>query len=72
MICKAQINKWLAALVNSNEDQLATMEQSWSYAHDLKEKIFVLKFEQDIMVPPMNNYIEEWVKRSLNEFINPM
>jgi hypothetical protein len=37
----------------------------------MEEEIFSLWVKKDIMVPPMKEYIEEWLKISLTQIVNP-
>jgi hypothetical protein len=66
-----EIKWWLVTFVNNNEDHLASIEQLHSEFKEIEEEIFSLRVKQDIIVPPMKEYIEEWLKKSLAQIVNP-
>ena len=67
---KEEIKWWLVTFVNDNEDHLASVENFHFQFKEMGEEIFSLLVKKDITVPPMKEYIEEWLKISLIQIVN--
>jgi hypothetical protein len=65
-----EIKRWLVTFVNDNEDHLASVEKFHFEFKEMGEEIFSLLVKKDITVPPMKEYIEEWLKISLIQIVN--
>jgi hypothetical protein len=68
---KDEIKRWIVTLVNNNEDRIASVEQLHSRFKEIGEEIFSLKVKQDITISPIKQYIEECLKKSLAQIVNP-
>jgi hypothetical protein len=66
-----EIKHWLVTFVNDNEDHLSSVDQLHSEFKEIEEDIFSLRVKQDITIPPMKEYIDEWLKKLLQQIINP-
>jgi len=64
-----EIKQWLVTFVNDNKDHLESIEQLWSELKEMEEEIFSLQVNKDITVPPMKEYIEEWLKKLLTQIV---
>jgi len=67
---KEEIKKWLVTYNNENEDQLSVINQLCSNTKETYEHTFALDVRHDIIVLPMD-YIKEWLRKYLNEIVNP-
>jgi hypothetical protein len=60
-----ELKHWLVTFVNENEDHLSSIDQIHVEFKETKEDIFVLRFKQEITIPTIQEYINEWLKKSL-------
>jgi hypothetical protein len=61
----------LVNFVNDNEDHLETIQELHSKCKAIEDEIFSCDVNKDITVPPLKEYIENWLKNSLSEITNP-
>jgi len=66
-----EINHWIVTFVNDNEYHLSSVDHLRSLFKEIEEDIFSLRVKQDIIVPPMKEYNNEWIKKSLQQIIDP-
>jgi hypothetical protein len=62
---KEEVEKWLIQYVNKNEDIEDTLHQLSFDFKDMENELFKTKTKQEIMVSPMWEYIEHWLKNAL-------
>ena len=60
-----KIKHWLVTFVNKNDDHLSSVDQLHSEFKEIEEEILSLSVKKYITIPPMNEYIYEWLKKSL-------
>jgi hypothetical protein len=66
-----EVEKWLIHYVNKNEDIEDTIHQLGFELKDIENELFDTKIKHEIMVPPMWEYIEQWLKNALVKVIEP-
>jgi len=54
-----EIKHWLATFVNENEEHLSSVNKIHVEFKEIEDEIFSLMFKQDIIIPPMKEYIDE-------------
>jgi hypothetical protein len=57
--------------VNENEDHLSSIDQLHSKFKEIVDDIFSHRVRKYITIPPMKEYIDEWLKKTLQQIINP-
>jgi hypothetical protein len=57
--------------VNDNEDHLSSIQELHFEFKAMQDEIFFLWVKQNITIPPLKEYIEEWLKSSLKQIIDP-
>jgi hypothetical protein len=57
-----EIERWLVWYVNKNEDIEDTLHQLSLDLRELENELFKTKTKHEIMVAPMREYIEQWLK----------
>jgi hypothetical protein len=60
-----EVESWLVSYVNKNEDIEDTLHQLSIDLRDLESTLFDIKVRQEIIVAPMREYIENWLKQAL-------
>jgi hypothetical protein len=63
------INNWLVEYANRNED-IETILQNLSIEYrEYENELFKIKVKQEVTIAPLQQYIEEWLKRALIKII---
>jgi hypothetical protein len=62
---KDEIERWLVRYNNKNDDIDDTLHQLGIYLREMENEMFEIKTKHEIMVAPMREYIEEWLRKSL-------
>jgi hypothetical protein len=62
---ETEVESWLVHYVNKNDDIEDTLHQLSMDFKDLENSLFDIKVRQEIMVAPMREYIENWLKNAL-------
>jgi hypothetical protein len=62
---ETEVESWLVCYVNKNDDIEDTLHQLSMDFKDLENSLFDIKVRQEIMVAPMREYIENWLKNTL-------
>jgi len=65
-----EIKQWLVKFVNDNEYHLETIQELHSECKEIKDYNFFIRVKKYIIVPPLKDYIENWLKSLLNEITN--
>jgi hypothetical protein len=60
-----EVENWLVNYVNKNEDIEDTLHQLSIDHREYESTLFDIKFRQEIIVAPMKDYIENWLKQAL-------
>jgi hypothetical protein len=68
---ETKVESWLVSYVNKNEDIEDTLHQLSMDFKDLENLLFDIKVRQEIIVAPMRDYIENWLKKALTKIIEP-
>jgi hypothetical protein len=68
---KLEVESWLVSYVNKNEDIEDTLHQLSMDFRDMESSLFDIKVRQEIIVAPMRDYIENWLKKSLTKITEP-
>jgi hypothetical protein len=66
-----EVEKWLVHYVNKNEDQEDIIHQLGFELKDIEDELFDLKIKHELMVSPMREYIEQWLRNALVRITNP-
>jgi hypothetical protein len=66
-----EVEKWLIHYVNKNEDIEDTIHQLGFDFKDMENELFDTKIKHEIMVPPMQEYIEKWLNNALIKVTKP-
>jgi hypothetical protein len=66
-----ELKCWLVTFVNENEDHLSTIDQLHVEFKEIEEDIFMLRVKKEITIPLIKEYINEWLKKLLQEINNP-
>jgi ATP:corrinoid adenosyltransferase len=66
-----EVESWLVSYVNKNEDIEDTLHQLSIDFRDLESSLFDIKVRQEIIVAPMRDYIENWLKNALTKITKP-
>jgi hypothetical protein len=62
---ETKVESWLVHYVNKNDDIEDTLHQLSMDFKDIENSLFDIKVRQEIMVAPMREYIENWLKNAL-------
>jgi hypothetical protein len=60
-----EVERWLIWYMNKNEDIEDTLHQLSLDLKELENELFETKTKHEIMVSPMREYIEQWLRKSL-------
>jgi len=60
-----EIERWLVWYNNENDDIDDTFNQLGIYLREMENELFEINTNHDIMVAPMREYIEEWLRKSI-------
>jgi hypothetical protein len=60
---KNDIDNWLVEYANRNEDIETTLKNISIDYREYENELFKIKFKQEVIVDPLREYIEEWLKR---------
>ena len=63
------IDKWLIEYANRNEDIETTLQNLSIDYREYENELFKIEFKQELIVSPLQQYIEEWLKRALIKII---
>jgi hypothetical protein len=66
-----EIESWLVNYVNKNEDIEDTLHQLSIDFQDMENSLFDIKVRHEIIVAPMRDYIENWLKNALIKITEP-
>jgi hypothetical protein len=66
-----EVESWLVSYVNKNEDIEDTLHQLSIDFRYLESSLFDIKVRKEIIVAPMRDYIENWLKKSLTKITKP-
>jgi hypothetical protein len=59
------IDSWLVEYTNKNEDIENTLQNLSIDYREIEDKLFNIKVKQEVIVAPLRDYIEEWLKKSI-------
>jgi hypothetical protein len=65
-----EVEKWLIHYVNKNEDQVDIIHQLGFELKDIEDELFDLKIKHELMVAPLREYIEQWLKNALVRIVD--
>jgi hypothetical protein len=60
-----EVESWLVNYVNKNEDIEDTLHQISIDYREIEDSLFDIRVRQEIIVTPMRDYIENWLKQAL-------
>jgi hypothetical protein len=60
-----EVESWLVNYVNKNEDIEDTLHQISIDYREIEDSLFDIRVKQEIIVTPMRDYIENWLKKDL-------
>jgi hypothetical protein len=59
------IDNWLVEYANRNEDIETTLQNLSIDYREYENELFKIKVKQEVIIAPLREYIEEWLKRVL-------
>jgi hypothetical protein len=59
------IDSWFMEYTNRNEDIETTLQNLSIDFREIENELFNIKVKQEVIVAPLREYIEEWLKRDL-------
>jgi hypothetical protein len=59
------IDNWLVEYANRNEDIETTLQNISIDYREYENELFKIKVKQEVIVAPLRQYIEEWLKRAI-------
>jgi hypothetical protein len=65
------VEKWLIHHVNKNEDQVDINYQLGFELKDIEDELFDLNINHELMVAPLQEYIEQWLYNALVRITDP-
>jgi hypothetical protein len=66
-----ELKQWLVTFVNNNEDHFSVIDQVQLECKEVEEDIFTLRVKQEITIGPIKGYIDDWVKKAMEQIVNP-
>jgi len=60
-----EVEKWLVRYINRNDEVDDTLHQSNIDLREFENQLFEIKTKHEIIVAPLREYIEEWLKKAL-------
>jgi hypothetical protein len=60
-----EVERWLVRYINKNDDIEDTLHQLSIDLREMENELFEIKTKHEIMVAPMREYIEEWLRKYL-------
>jgi hypothetical protein len=60
-----EIESWFVEYMNKNEDIEITLQQLSIDLREFESTLFDIKTKQEVIVSPMHDYIENWLKLAL-------
>jgi hypothetical protein len=60
-----EVESWLVNYVNKNEDIEDTLHQVSIDYRDIEDSLFDIRVRQEVIVAPMRDYVENWLKQDL-------
>jgi hypothetical protein len=61
------IDSWFVEYTNRNEDIETTLQKLSINFREIENELFNIKIKQEVIVAPLKEYIEEWLKRILTK-----
>ena len=58
--------------MNENECQASIAQQQHATFECIEDELFKVRVKQDIIIAPLREYIQEWLKGALEEIANPL
>jgi hypothetical protein len=62
---KEAIEMWMVTYININDEEDEMLHQLGMDLRDMENELFKIKTNHEIMLAPMREYIEEWLRKSL-------
>jgi hypothetical protein len=66
-----EVESWLVSYVNKNEDIEDTLHQLSIDFRDMESSLFDIRVRHEIIIAPMRDYIENWLKNALIKITEP-
>jgi hypothetical protein len=63
------IDNWMVEYANRNEDIETTVQNLSIDYREYENELFKIKVKQEVIVAPLRQYIEEWLKKALIKII---
>ena len=65
------VESWLAKYINRNDEVDDTFHQSSMEMREFENELFEIKTRHEIIVAPLREHIEEWLRKSLIKITEP-